>query len=202
MLSVSMVDWWLARQWCTRSGHPDQPSQHDCVIIPSGGCCPPERLDVQPGGQAGVPRAGDEDCGRSGRDPRPGVSGPSPGTRALRLHLVMIPAGTRDEPHYYAAETAAYLVSGQAEMWHGTGLAKRSVIRAGDYIYVPPGAPHLAVNHGDVTAVAVVASNDPAGWAAAVLVELPGHLAALRRVPISDVPVSGTGGTPRGGAAP
>ena len=69
----------------------------------------------------------------------------------------MIPPGTRGLPHLHGHETAGYVVSGEAEVWHGTGLIRRSVVRAGDFIYIPPGTPHLAVNRGDVTSIAVVA---------------------------------------------
>jgi uncharacterized RmlC-like cupin family protein len=101
----------------------------------------------------------------------------------------MIAPGTRGRPHFHhGSETAVYMVSGQAEVWHGTGLAKRTVVRAGDFIYVPPGAPHLAVNRGGVTSIAVVARTGQAGQAAEVTVELPGHLAALRSVPVGGSP--------------
>ena len=75
----------------------------------------------------------------------------------------MIPPGTRGLPHFHAdVETAIYVVSGEADVWHGPGLGKRSAVRAGDFIYVPPGTPHLAVNRGDVTSIAVVGRTDPA----------------------------------------
>lgn len=143
----------------------------------------------QPGGRTLVHPAGDEDCRRSDRDQQPGGSGPSSGSRALRLHLVMIAPGTRSLPHFHdASETAVYMVSGEAEVWHGTGLAKRTVVRAGDFIYVPPGAPHLAVNRGGVTSIAVVARTGQTGQAGEVTVELPRHLAALRSVPVGGGP--------------
>ena len=101
MLSVSMVDGWLAGQRAARPPRPGghgQRGRHDGVIIRTGGRGLPERLAGQPGDQARDHRAGDEDCGRSGRDLRPGGSGPSAGPQALRLHLIVMPAGTRGEP--------------------------------------------------------------------------------------------------------
>jgi uncharacterized RmlC-like cupin family protein len=101
----------------------------------------------------------------------------------------MIAPGTRGLPHFHdGSETAVYMVSGEAEVWHGTGLAKRTVVRAGDFIYVPPGAPHLAVNRGRVTSIAVVARAGPASQAGEVTVELPRHLGALRSVPVGGGP--------------
>jgi uncharacterized RmlC-like cupin family protein len=78
----------------------------------------------------------------------------------------MIPPGTRGIPHLHPGhETAGYLVSGEAEVWHGAGLIRRSVVRAGDFIYIPPGTAHLAVNRGDVTSIAVVACPAEVGTA-------------------------------------
>ncbi len=148
---------------------------------------------ARPGARVQDPRVRDhaviirshgEDCRRGSGEP--GVSGPAPGARALRLHLVMIPPGTRGEPHFHAGcETAVYVVSGEADVWHGPGLARRSAVRAGDFIYVPPGTPHLAVNRGDVTSIAVVARTDPADQPGAVVIELPRHLAALSGYPVA-----------------
>jgi uncharacterized RmlC-like cupin family protein len=123
---------------------------------------------------------------RSAGAPRTGVSGPSAGSLALGLNLIMIPPGSRGMPHYHDGhEVALYLVSGQAEVWHGADLANRSTVRAGDFIYVPPGTPHLAVNRGDVTSIAVVARTDPDDDGAAVVIELPRHLASLESLPIA-----------------
>jgi uncharacterized RmlC-like cupin family protein len=107
----------------------------------------------------------------------------------------MIPPGTRGLPHLHPGhETACYVVSGEAEVWHGAGLLRRSLVRAGDVIYVPPGAPHLAVNRGDVTSIAVVARPVQEGSsqqgssqedrAGSVTVQLPRHLAGLLGYPV------------------
>lgn len=117
---------------------------------------------------------------------RPGVSGLSAGAQALGVRLIMMPPGTRGMPHFHAEhETAVYVVSGETEVWHGAGLVQRSTVRAGDFLYIPPGAPHLAVNHGDVTSIAVAARNDPADSASAVVIELPRHLAGLLSLPVA-----------------
>jgi uncharacterized RmlC-like cupin family protein len=163
-----MVDGWLNRPRGIEPARPDVRAQgahvqDHCAIIRSHG----------------------EDGRRSAGDQQPGVSGPSSGAHALRLHLVMVPPGTRGMPHFHPdSETAIYVVSGEADVWHGTGLVKRSAVRAGDFIYLPPGTPHLAVNRGDVTSIAVVARTDPADRAGAVLIELPRHLADLLSYPV------------------
>jgi uncharacterized RmlC-like cupin family protein len=109
-----------------------------------------------------------------------------PGAHELRLHLVMIPPGSRGLPHLHPdAESAVYVVSGETDVWHGDGLALQSAVRAGDVIYIPPGAPHLAVNRGDVTSIAVVARVDPADQPGDVVIELPRHLAGLLGYPVA-----------------
>ena len=89
-------------------------------------------------------------------------------------------------PHFHAdGETAIYVVSGEADVWHGPGLGKRSAVRAGDFIYVPPGTPHLAVNRGEVTSVAVVGRTDLPDQPGIVVIELPRHLAGLLSYPVA-----------------
>lgn len=171
MLSVSKVEGWLTRPRSAGPARPGPRARGDCVVIRSSGCLP------------GL--AGSADCRRSGGDPQPGVSGPSSGVQALRLQLVMIPPGTRGTPHFHAGHaTAVYLVSGQSEVWHGTGLVTRSLVRAGDFVYIPPDTPHLTVNRGEVTAVAVAARTGPADRSGAVTVELPRHLEGLAGLPV------------------
>ena len=98
----------------------------------------------------------------------------------------MIRPGTRGLPHFHdGRETAVYMVSGEAEVWHGAGLGKRTVVRAGDFIYVPPGAPHLAVNRGEVTSIAVVGRTDTPDQPGFVVIELPRHLAGLASYPVA-----------------
>jgi uncharacterized RmlC-like cupin family protein len=201
MLSVSKVEEWLTRPRDAGAAHPDPRDQGECVIIRSSDSFPGEPPPVspsdrpaeqpsapsgcQPGDQAHLHPAGDQDCRRSGRDQRPGVSGPSSGTRTLRLQLVMIPPGSRGTPHFHDRhQLAVCVVSGEAEVWHGAAFARRAVVRAGDFIYVPPGTPHLTVNRGEVASIAVVARTEPAEQDHAVTVELPRHLAALLSFPV------------------
>ena len=181
MLRVSRVEGRRSRPRATEPARPDPRTPRtprtlgDCVIIQG-----------LPDEKARGYQAGGEDCRRSGKDQRPGVSGPSSGAQALRLHLVMIPPGTRGMPHFHAGhETAVYVVSGEAEVWYGTGLVKRSTVHAGDFVYIPPGTPHLAVNRGDVTSIAVAARTDPADQTAAVVIELPRHLVGLLSLPVA-----------------
>jgi len=160
MLRVSTVDEWMHRA-------PTQPGPTpagDCVVIRSG-----ESYD----GKQGVSLAA-------------GVSSRSAGARALCLHLVAMPPGTRGVPHFHSGhESAIYTVSGETEVWHGDGLRQRTVVRAGDFMYVPPGTPHLPVNRSDVMTVAVVARTDPEEQESVVVLGLPPHLSGLLSLPVA-----------------
>jgi len=174
MLRVNVVDGWLNRP------RGDQPAR---LGLQAQGA---RVQDPRVQGHGVVIRSRGEDGRRSVGDQQPGVSGPSPGQHALRLHLAMIPPGTRGRPHFHAGrEAGIYLVSGQAEVWHGAGLVKHCIVRAGDFIYIPPGTPYLAVNRGDVTSIAVVARTDLADQPGAVVIELPRHLADLTSYPVA-----------------
>jgi uncharacterized RmlC-like cupin family protein len=167
MLRVSKVDEWLRRA----PTRPDVSTHGDCVIIRSADG--PDGL----GGTQGIGLASGVTSG---------VTSQSAGARGLCLNLVMIPPGSRGMPHFHDGhETAIYTVSGQTEVWHGHGLVKRTVVRAGDFMYIPPGTPHLPVNRGDVTAIAVVARTDPTETESRVMVELPRHLADLLSLPVA-----------------
>jgi uncharacterized RmlC-like cupin family protein len=160
MLRVSKVDEWLQR-------------------APT----PPE-LGPQP--EVVTIRAGDTYDGKQGVTLAAGVSSSSAGSHSLCMHLITIPPGTRGVPHYHAGhESAIYTVSGETEVWHGEGLRNRTVVRAGDFMYVPPGTPHLPVNRSDVMTIALVARTDPDEQESVVVVTLPDHLTDLRALPIA-----------------
>jgi len=59
------------------------------------------------------------------------------------------------------------------------------VVTAGDFMYVPPGTPHLPVNRSNVMTVAVVARTDPQEQESVVTMNLPPHLAELNAFPIA-----------------
>ncbi|MBS0340011.1 MAG: cupin domain-containing protein [Proteobacteria bacterium] len=93
----------------------------------------------------------------------PGVSAESSGATALFLGLVTLPAGERTKAHVHAQhESAHYMLSGEeVELWTGPRLAQREVARPGDYLFVPAGMPHVAVNRSSTPAVFVGARNEP-----------------------------------------
>ncbi|HEY4958470.1 MAG TPA: cupin domain-containing protein [Caldimonas sp.] len=93
-----------------------------------------------------------------------GVSGETVGARGLSMHLVVIPPGARAEPHSHRGyETAIYVLEGRVETRYGARLESTVVSEAGDFLFIPPGVPHEAVNlSASEPARAIVARNDPA----------------------------------------
>ena len=160
MLRVSKVDEWLPRPRDAERAHASPRVRRDCVLIRPGASLPVE--------------------------PQAGPAAPADAGTRMRPQLAIFPPGTRGRPHFHADQaTVIHVVSGEAEVWHGDGLAQRWVARAGDVVCVPPGAPHLAVNRGDVTAIAVVTAADHPDPAGTVVIELPRHLAGLLGLPVA-----------------
>jgi uncharacterized RmlC-like cupin family protein len=93
-----------------------------------------------------------------------GISGQSVGARGLSMHIVAIPPGARSEPHSHRDyETAIYVLAGRVETRYGDGLAQSVISEAGDFLFIPPGVPHEAINLSSTEpARAIVSRNDPA----------------------------------------
>jgi uncharacterized RmlC-like cupin family protein len=93
-----------------------------------------------------------------------GVSGHTVGSTGLSMHLVVIPPGARAEPHIHLGyETGIYVIEGRVETRYGEGLTESVISEAGDFLFVPPGVPHEAINlSATEPARAIVARNDPA----------------------------------------
>ncbi|HEY5398780.1 MAG TPA: cupin domain-containing protein [Trebonia sp.] len=116
-----------------------------------------------------------------------GISQDTVGSKALCMRLMMLPPGTRGTPHAHKGhESAIWVAMGEAEVWHGPGLCGRTVVHAGDFLYIPPGIPHLPVNRSETKMmVAVMARTDPAERESVTLCDLPPHLAGLFAVPVA-----------------
>jgi len=93
-----------------------------------------------------------------------GISGGTVGARGLSMHVVVIPPGGRSEPHRHLGyETGIYVLEGRVLTRWGSRLQHEVVSEAGDFLFVPPGVPHEAVNlDADSPARAIVARNDAA----------------------------------------
>jgi uncharacterized RmlC-like cupin family protein len=91
------------------------------------------------------------------------ISAESVGARGLCMHLLSIPPGARAKAHLHQDhETAIYVLSGEAGMWHGEGLREHLTVKSGDFLYIPAGVPHLPYNPSQTEpAVGIVARTDP-----------------------------------------
>lgn len=93
-----------------------------------------------------------------------GISGETVGARGLAMHIVVIPPGARAEPHLHVGyETGIYVLEGRVLTRWGENLEHEVVSEPGEFLFVPPGVPHEAVNlSATEPARAVVARNDAA----------------------------------------
>jgi len=93
-----------------------------------------------------------------------GISGRTVGATGLSMHVVVIPPGARSEPHLHVGyETGIYVLEGEVLTRWGPALEHEVVSRAGEFLFVPPGVAHEAINLSAThPARAVVARNDPA----------------------------------------
>ena len=93
-----------------------------------------------------------------------GISGATVGAQGLSMHLVVIPPGARAEPHIHMGyETGIYVLEGRVLTRWGNQLENETVSEPGEFLFVPPGVPHEAVNLSATSpARAVIARNDPA----------------------------------------
>jgi len=93
-----------------------------------------------------------------------GISGQTAAAQHLSMHLIVIPPGARAEPHIHVGyETGIYVLEGKVLTRWGAQLEHEEISQAGDFLFVPPGIPHEAINLSSTEpARAVVARNHPA----------------------------------------
>jgi uncharacterized RmlC-like cupin family protein len=91
-----------------------------------------------------------------------GISGATVGSQGLAMHLVVIPPGTRSQPHLHVGyETGIYVLEGEVLTRWGHELEHELVSRAGEFLFIPAGIPHEAINlSATEPARAVIARND------------------------------------------
>ena len=92
-----------------------------------------------------------------------GVSAESVGAQGIHMQLVTIPPGGRARAHKHAThETAIYALSGESSVWHGERLEHHTVVKPGDFFYIPADVPHLPYNPSTTeSVVAIIARTDP-----------------------------------------
>ena len=111
-----------------------------------------------------VIRPADPQEGATGFDYLAGVVAETVGSQQLALQLVRIQPGIISAAHSHGEhESAAFVLEGEIVTWFGDEMLKHVTARKGDFVFIPPGVPHVAANYGDVEAVALVARTDPTG---------------------------------------
>ncbi|MBZ9793998.1 cupin domain-containing protein [Rhizobium sp. 3T7] len=102
---------------------------------------------------------------------RSGVSAESVGSNMLWLGMISLPAGRRTRAHRHQGhETALLMTAGkEIEIWSGGELERCEKVRPGDYLFIPAGVPHVAVNRSTENAEFLGARNDPAANESVVL---------------------------------
>jgi uncharacterized RmlC-like cupin family protein len=107
-------------------------------------------------------RPGEEAEGTTGVTYAAGVSASTAGAQGLCLELATLPPGARGRAHLHDEhESAAYVLEGELVLWFGERLEEKLVARAGDFLYIPAGVPHLPANASATEpALAVLARTD------------------------------------------
>lgn len=92
-----------------------------------------------------------------------GISAQSAGAQRICMHMLTIPPGGRAKAHLHENhETTIYVLSGEGAMWYGDNLSEYLVVKAGEFLYIPAGVPHLPANLSKTEpCVAVLARTDP-----------------------------------------
>ncbi|MBF6594837.1 MAG: cupin domain-containing protein [Thermaceae bacterium] len=101
--------------------------------------------------------------GKQGFDYGAAISAQSVGASHICMHPLTIPPGGRAKAHLHQNhETAVYVLSGEVGMWFGETLGEHLSIKAGDFLYIPAGMPHLPYNSSPTQpATAILARTDP-----------------------------------------
>lgn len=121
------------------------------------------RMAIQTKPTCKVIHGGETFHGKQGLDYFAGISAESAGAKGICMHMVTIPPGARANAHLHEDhETAIYVLSGEAVMWYGENLDEYLTVKAGEYLYIPAGIPHVPANPSQSEpAVAVLARTDP-----------------------------------------
>ncbi|MEH2513410.1 putative RmlC-like cupin family protein [Nitrobacteraceae bacterium AZCC 1564] len=108
-------------------------------------------------------RAGEAFEGKQGLMYNVGISAETVGAKGIHMQLVTIGPGARAKAHKHADhETAIYVLRGESHVWHGERLEHHTVVKAGDFFYIPAGGPHLPYNPSKTEdVVALISRTDP-----------------------------------------
>lgn len=107
------------------------------------------------------------------------ISGTTVGSSKLWTGKTLVaPATSSGDHHHGDTETSIYVVSGNPVFVFADGDTEvRLETEPGDFVFVPPYAPHREENPGDTEAVVVISRSSQEG----VVVNLPGLWAPVDR---------------------
>ena len=135
-----------------------------------------------------VVRAGPTFRGKQGHLYAPALSAATVGTKAIHMQMLTIPPGEVGRAHKHEGhETAIYILSGESGVWYGQDLEHHETARAGEYVYISAGMPHMPHNPSDTTeCVAIIARTDPNEQESVVLLpDLETKHATARQLQVS-----------------
>jgi uncharacterized RmlC-like cupin family protein len=114
-------------------------------------------VDSGAGGKGIVVKGSKGYRAEQGSDYQPGISAETVGSKMIWLGIITLPAGRRTKAHVHEHhETALYMMNGdELEIWTGDQLQHCEKAHPGDYIYIPAGVLHVAVNRASTPSVFV-----------------------------------------------
>ena len=90
------------------------------------------------------------------------ISAETLGTTGLWYGLIKVAPGHRTKAHTHPHETGLYVVKGAFEVYSGDDMAESFTASERDFVLIPPGVPHVAINKSaDAPVFAIVARSDP-----------------------------------------
>jgi len=88
------------------------------------------------------------------------ISQATAGSEGIYMAVAVLAPGHSSSPHYHSnCESAIYVMSGQGKFRCGPDLSIELRIKAGDCLYIPPGAVHQPINDGNEPITLIVARN-------------------------------------------
>jgi uncharacterized RmlC-like cupin family protein len=98
-----------------------------------------------------------------GMERQSAVDSMSAGSQKLWFGRVTCPPGLHSGPHHHGeAETAGYMLSGdRIRMYFGENYEEFADIVPGDFLFVPPYAPHIEVNMSETLAAEFIVARSP-----------------------------------------
>lgn len=90
------------------------------------------------------------------------ISAEATNTKTLWYGLIKVAPGHRTKAHTHPHETGLYVVKGAIDLFSGREMDESFTASERDFVLIPAGVPHVAINKSDDTPVfAIVARSEP-----------------------------------------